>query len=86
MHAVKLGQDHDKRLEFYEKAAFRAYFWTVYSCGLRLSEALALQVGDIDSQRMRIHVHHGRHRRFARGREGSTRPAVAALPPRGSAS
>jgi len=39
---------------------FRAYFWTVYSCGLRLNEALALQVGDIDAQRMRIHVHRGK--------------------------
>ena len=39
---------------------FRAYFWTVYSCGLRLNEALALQVGDVDSQRMRLHVHRGK--------------------------
>lgn len=39
---------------------FRAYFWTVYSCGLRLNEALALQVGDIDSERMRIHIHRGK--------------------------
>jgi len=39
---------------------FRAYFWIVYSCGLRLNEALALQVGDIDSQRMRIHIHRGK--------------------------
>jgi integrase/recombinase XerD len=39
---------------------FRAYFWTVYSYGLRLNEALALQVGDIDSQRIRIHVHRGK--------------------------
>lgn len=39
---------------------FRAYFWTVYSCGLRLNEALALQIGDIDSQRMRVHVHRGK--------------------------
>jgi integrase len=35
----------------------RTYFWTVYSCGLRLHEALHLQVGDIDSRRMMIHVH-----------------------------
>jgi site-specific recombinase XerD len=38
----------------------RTYLTTVYSCGLRLSEGLNLQVKDIDSQRMRIHVHRGK--------------------------
>jgi len=33
---------------------------TVYACGLRISEALALQVGDIDGKRMMIHVHRGK--------------------------
>ena len=33
---------------------------TVYACGLRLSEALNLQVTDIDKKRMMIHVHHGK--------------------------
>ena len=37
-----------------------AYFWTVYSLGLRLEEGLNLQVGDIDSGRMMIHVHRGK--------------------------
>jgi integrase/recombinase XerD len=38
----------------------KAYLTIVYTCGLRLHEALFLQVTDIDSQRMRIHVHRGK--------------------------
>lgn len=38
----------------------RTYFWTVYSLGLRLEEGLHLQVGDIDSGRMMVHVHRGK--------------------------
>ena len=33
---------------------------TVYACGLRISEALSLQVIDIDGKRMMIHVHRGK--------------------------
>ena len=38
----------------------RTYFWTVYSLGLRLGEGLSLQVRDIDSGRMMVHVHRGK--------------------------
>jgi integrase len=38
----------------------KTYLTAVYSCGLRLHEALFLQVTDIDAQRMRIHVHRGK--------------------------
>ncbi len=37
-----------------------AYLSTVYSCGLRLDEGRHLEVSDIDSQRMMIHVHRGK--------------------------
>jgi integrase/recombinase XerD len=33
---------------------------TIYACGLRISEALALQVFDIDGKRRMIHVHRGK--------------------------
>ena len=36
------------------------FFWTVYSLGLRLEEARNLQVGDIDSKRMMVHIHRGK--------------------------
>src|SRR5262249_37074141 len=38
----------------------RAYFWTVYSLGLRLEEGLHLQVGDVDGRRMSVHVRRGK--------------------------
>jgi site-specific recombinase XerD len=38
----------------------RTFLWTVYSLGLRLQEGLALEVGDVDSARMMVHVHRGK--------------------------
>jgi integrase/recombinase XerD len=38
----------------------RAFIQTAYACGLRLNEVLQLQVGDIDSPRMVIHVRRGK--------------------------
>jgi site-specific recombinase XerD len=37
-----------------------AFLSTVYSCGLRLQEARHLEVSDIDSSRLMIHVHRGK--------------------------
>lgn len=38
------------------KLSYQVYFLTTYSLGLRLSETLNLQVGDIDGHLMRVHI------------------------------
>jgi site-specific recombinase XerD len=39
---------------------YRACLFTIYSCGLRLGEGAHLQVSDIDSGRMMLHIHRGK--------------------------
>jgi len=41
----------------------RVALTTLYSCGLRLGEALNLQVGDVDSKRMFLHIRAGKGNR-----------------------
>ncbi len=38
------------------KLSYRVFFFTIYSMGLRLSEGLQLQVGDIDDKTQRVHI------------------------------
>jgi integrase len=45
------------------KLRYRVFFITLYSTGLRLGEGLALEVGDIDGHRRRIHVRGGKGRK-----------------------
>jgi site-specific recombinase XerD len=42
------------------KLSYRVFYFTLYSMGLRLSEGLQLQVGDIDADRMRVHIRHAK--------------------------
>jgi site-specific recombinase XerD len=49
---VLLNQVHEPR--------FRVFLFTIYSMGLRLDEALHLKPGDIDAQRMRVHIRDGK--------------------------
>lgn len=42
------------------KQRMLAYFWTVYTMGLRLNEALHLEVTDIKADRGVVHVHRGK--------------------------
>lgn len=46
--------DHIKTIQNYTCLS------TIYACGLRISEALGLEVSDIDGKRMMIHVHRGK--------------------------
>ena len=39
---------------------YRVFLYVVYTLGLRLSEALYLQVGDIDGKTKRVHIHDGK--------------------------
>jgi integrase len=39
---------------------YRVCLGTLYSCGLRLKEGLHLQVADIDSDRLQVHVRNGK--------------------------
>jgi len=43
-----------------EKLRYRVFLLTTYSMGLRLEEALSLQVGDIDAGRKRTHIRRGK--------------------------
>lgn len=38
----------------------KCFIWITYTLGLRISESISLQVGDIDSGRMMVHVHRGK--------------------------
>ena len=42
---------------------YRAAFATAYGAGLRVSEVVALKVGDIDSERMLLRVEQGKGRK-----------------------
>ena len=39
---------------------YQTFLLTIYSMGLRLGEALQLKVGDIDSDRMKVHIRQGK--------------------------
>jgi site-specific recombinase XerD len=58
---VVLSTDEVRRvLQCVRRLHYRACLSTIYSCGLRIQEGVHLQVRDIDSDRMLIHVRYGK--------------------------
>jgi site-specific recombinase XerD len=58
---VVLSRDEVRRiLQRVRSLCYRTCLSTIYSCGLRIQEAVYLQVKDIDSDRMLIHVRYGK--------------------------
>lgn len=56
---ISVGEVHTL-LKIIDKPSMRCFFTIVYALGLRLNEALHLQIADIDSKRMLVHVHRGK--------------------------
>jgi len=46
----------DRLFALTNRLSYRVFFFTAYSLGLRLSEGIALTVGDIDAVNMRVHI------------------------------
>lgn len=42
------------------KCHYRVFLYTVYTLGIRLSEGLYLQLGDVDGEKMLVHIHDGK--------------------------
>jgi site-specific recombinase XerD len=56
-----LSRDEVRRvLEAIHGPAYRVCATTIYTCGLRLLEAVGLRVADIDGARGLLHIHHGK--------------------------
>jgi len=61
--AVLAREEVERFLKAVNDLEYRAAFVTIYAAGLRVSEAVALTIKDIDSTRMVIHVRHGKGRK-----------------------
>ena len=64
---VLSGSEVERVLRHVDSVLHRAIAHTLYGAGLRLSEALHLEVRDVDAARHLLHVRHGKggHERFA---------------------
>lgn len=57
---ILTGEELEQLFQQIASIKHRAILMTAYGAGLRISEACSLQISDIDSKRMLIHVHQGK--------------------------
>jgi len=55
------GDEVERLLQSIHSVKHRAILMTAYGAGLRVSEVCVVQIPDIDSQRMLLHVRHGKN-------------------------
>jgi site-specific recombinase XerD len=54
------AEELNKTFACVHRTHYAVYLYTVYTLGIRLSEGLHLQVGDIDGKAMRVHIREGK--------------------------
>lgn len=57
---ILTSEEIERIINHTRELRYQTYILTAYSMGLRLGEALNLTVGDIDGQRMKVHVRNGK--------------------------
>lgn len=72
---VLVVKEVDDLLQHVARPQYQAIAMVMYGSGLRIEEALALQVGDVDGQRGVLRVHHGKGNQ---AREAQLSPALYA--------
>src|SRR5262249_48902430 len=71
--AVLSGEEVTLLLRAASAPKYKAAFATAYGAGLRVSEVIALKVGDIDSERMLLRVERGKGRKALTTTPGTAR-------------
>ncbi len=57
---ILVADEINQTLDCVHRLHYQVYLYTVYTLGIRLSEGLFLQVGDIDGKTMRVHIREGK--------------------------
>lgn len=57
---ILVAEEINRTLSCVYRTHYEVYLYTVYTLGIRLSEALFLQVGDIDGKTKRVHIRDGK--------------------------